>query len=61
MTTRNETATPATRISPRVRWLTLILGGVLILGAAWGVYWDRDLRYSVYTDDAYVRGNVFQL
>jgi len=44
-----------------VRWLTLILGGFLVIGAAWGVYWDRDLRYSVYTDDAYVSGNVVQI
>jgi membrane fusion protein (multidrug efflux system) len=44
-----------------VRWLTLILGGFLVVGAAYGVYWDRDLRYSVYTDDAYVSGNVVQI
>jgi membrane fusion protein, multidrug efflux system len=61
MTTRNETAKPSPWKSPRVRWLTLILGGFLILGAAYGVYWDRDLRYSVYTDDAYVSGNVVQI
>ncbi|HXR92489.1 MAG TPA: HlyD family efflux transporter periplasmic adaptor subunit [Steroidobacteraceae bacterium] len=61
MTTRNETAKPSLWKSPRVRWLTLILGGFLVIGAAWGVYWDRDLRYSVYTDDAYVSGNVVQI
>src|SRR6185312_2286722 len=61
MTTRNETSKPSPWKSPRVRWLALILGGFLILGAAWGVYWDRDLRYSVYTDDAYVSGNVVQI
>jgi len=44
-----------------VRWLTVIVGGFLVLGAAYGVYWDRDLRYSVYTDDAYVSGNVVQI
>ena len=61
MTTRDDTArTPAWK-SPRVRWLVFILGGFLVLGAAWGVYWDRDLRYSVYTDDAYVSGNVVQI
>jgi membrane fusion protein (multidrug efflux system) len=48
-------------MSPRARWLTLILGGFLVMGVAWGVYWDRDLRYSVYTDDAYVSGNVVQI
>ena len=64
MTTRDDTAKPAKTPlwkSPRARWLTLILGGFLVIGAAWGVYWDRDLRYSVYTDDAYVSGNVVQI
>jgi len=61
MTTHNETAKPSLWKSPRVRWLTLILGGFLVIGVAWGVYWDRDLRYSVYTDDAYVSGNVVQI
>jgi membrane fusion protein, multidrug efflux system len=61
MTTRNENAKPSLWKSPRVRWLTLILGGFLVLGAAYAVYWDRDLRYSVYTDDAYVSGNVVQI
>ena len=61
MTTRNETAKPSPWKSPRVRWLTLIVGGFLIIGTAYGVYWDRDLRYSVYTDDAYVSGNVVQI
>ena len=61
MTTRNETAKPSPWKSPRVRWLTLILGSFLVIGAAYGVYWDRDLRYSVYTDDAYVSGNVVQI
>jgi len=61
MTTRNENAKPSAWKSPRVRWLTLIFAGILVLGTAWGVYWDRDLRYSVYTDDAYVSGNVVQI
>jgi membrane fusion protein (multidrug efflux system) len=61
MTTHNETAKPSPWKSPRVRWLTLIIGGFLVIGAAYGVYWDRDLRYSVYTDDAYVSGNVVQI
>jgi membrane fusion protein (multidrug efflux system) len=64
MTTRDDTAKPVKTSlwkSPRARWLTLILGAFLIVGAAWGVYWDRDLRYSVYTDDAYVSGNVVQI
>jgi membrane fusion protein (multidrug efflux system) len=60
MTTRNETAKSLWK-SPRARWLTLILGGFLVVSVAWGVYWDRDLRYSVYTDDAYVSGNVVQI
>jgi membrane fusion protein, multidrug efflux system len=61
MTTRNESAKPSPWKSPRVRWLVLILGGFLILGTAYGVYWDRDLRYTAYTDDAYVSGNVVQI
>ena len=61
MATRDGTEKTSAWKSPRVRWLVLILGGFLVLGAAWGVYWDRDLRYSVYTDDAYVSGNVVQI
>ena len=61
MTTRDETSKPSLWKSPRVRWLAVILGGFLVIGAAYGVYWDRDLRYSVYTDDAYVSGNVVQI
>jgi membrane fusion protein (multidrug efflux system) len=61
MTTHDATAKPSFWKSPRVRWLTLILGGFLILGVAYGVYWDRDLRYTVYTDDAYVSGNVVEI
>ena len=61
MTTHNDTAKISRWKSPRVRWLTLILGGTLLIGTAWGVYWERDLRYSVYTDDAYVSGNVVQI
>ncbi len=61
MTTQDETAKPSRRMSARVRWLTLILGGVLILGGAYAVYWDLDLRYTAYTDDAYVSGNVVEI
>ena len=61
MTTRDETAKTSAWKSARVRWLVLILGGFLVIGAAWGVYWDHNLRYSVYTDDAYVSGNVVQI
>ncbi|HWG31542.1 MAG TPA: HlyD family efflux transporter periplasmic adaptor subunit [Steroidobacteraceae bacterium] len=61
MTTRNESAKPSAWKSPRVRWLVLILGGFIILGGAYGFYWDRDLRYTAYTDDAYVSGNVVQI
>lgn len=61
MTTQDDTATPSRRRSARVRGLVLILGGFLILGAAYAVYWDLDLRYTAYTDDAYVSGNVVEI
>ncbi|HET9108927.1 MAG TPA: HlyD family efflux transporter periplasmic adaptor subunit [Steroidobacteraceae bacterium] len=61
MTTQDETATPSRRKSARARWLVLILGGFLILGGAYAVYWDLDLRYTAYTDDAYVSGNVVEI
>ncbi|MGH8298612.1 MAG: HlyD family efflux transporter periplasmic adaptor subunit [Steroidobacteraceae bacterium] len=61
MTTRKDATKPSPWKSPRVRWLVPILGGCLLIGAACSVYWDRDLRYSVYTDDAYVSGNVVQI
>ena len=61
MTTQTDTVKVSRWKSARVRWLVLILAGAVLIGTAWGVYWDRDLRYSVYTDDAYVSGNVVQI
>jgi membrane fusion protein, multidrug efflux system len=47
--------------SARWRWLTLLIGGLLVVSLAFGVYWARVLRYEQSTDDAYVNGNVVQI
>jgi membrane fusion protein, multidrug efflux system len=45
----------------RLRWLAIAAGVFAALGAAYGVYWAKDLRYLQATDDAYVSGNVVQI
>jgi membrane fusion protein, multidrug efflux system len=45
----------------RLRWLAIAAGVFAALGAAYGVYWAKDLRYRQATDDAYVSGNVVQI
>src|SRR5579863_5381192 len=45
----------------RWRWLAIVAAVTLLLGAGYGVYWARDLRYTQSTDDAYVGGNVVQI
>lgn len=47
----------------RRRWLYLSLfaGGLLLIGAAYTLYWATVLRYRQSTDDAYVNGNVVQI
>src|ERR1700736_390563 len=45
----------------RWRWLAGALGGFLVIGAAYGLYWANVLRYRQTTDDAYVGGNVVQI
>ncbi len=45
----------------RLRWLALATGIFTALGAAYGVWWAKDLRYVQSTDDAYVSGNVVQI
>jgi membrane fusion protein, multidrug efflux system len=45
----------------RLRWLALAAGAFAVLGAGYGVYWAKNLRYLEATDDAYVSGNVVQI
>jgi membrane fusion protein, multidrug efflux system len=45
----------------RLRLLAVVTGALALLGAAYGVYWAKDLRYEQSTDDAYVSGNVVQI
>ena len=45
----------------RLRLLAIATGAFTLLGAAYGVYWAKDLRYLQSTDDAYVSGNVVQI
>lgn len=53
-------ATPETR---RKRMIAMIiLGGIfLVIGLLWFFYWLIWGRFEVYTDDAYVNGNMVQL
>jgi membrane fusion protein (multidrug efflux system) len=61
MTTRTDIAKRTLWSSPRARWLTSVLAGFLLIAAAYGFYWARYLRYTDYTDDAYVSGNVVEI
>ncbi len=45
----------------RLRLLGIAAGIFALLGAAYGVYWAKDLRFAQSTDDAYVSGNVVQI
>ena len=58
-----ETAapTPASRYVARKRWLAIVIGAFLLIGAAWGGYWALALRDTQSTDDAYVSGNIVQI
>jgi membrane fusion protein (multidrug efflux system) len=57
--TRPSPATPPT--SKRKLWLSLVLGGVAVIGIAYGAWWGLSLRFHESTDDAYVSGNVVQI
>ncbi len=61
MTIRKDTARRPLFGSTRVRWLTYVIVGFLVLGAGYGLYWARYLRHTDYTDDAYVSGNVVEI
>jgi membrane fusion protein (multidrug efflux system) len=45
----------------RKRWLAIAIGGFVVIGIAWGLYWALALRYEQTTDDAYVSGNIVQI
>ncbi len=46
---------------PRRRWLTVLAVAFAACALGYGVYWERDLRYTEYTDDAYVNGHVVEI
>ncbi|MGH8326789.1 MAG: hypothetical protein ACRET2_08520, partial [Steroidobacteraceae bacterium] len=46
---------------PRQRWLAILAGAFVVCAVGYGAYWARDLRYTVYTDDAYVDGHVVEI
>ena len=45
----------------RLRLLGIATGAFALLGAGYGAYWAKNLRYEQSTDDAYVSGNVVQI
>ncbi|MGH8149682.1 MAG: HlyD family efflux transporter periplasmic adaptor subunit [Steroidobacteraceae bacterium] len=46
---------------PRRRWLTILVAAFSVCALGYGAYWARDLRYTEYTDDAYVDGHVIEI
>ncbi|MEP6656087.1 MAG: HlyD family efflux transporter periplasmic adaptor subunit, partial [Betaproteobacteria bacterium] len=61
MSNADATSTEPTLSSTRKRWLALVIGAFVLIGAAYGGYWALALRYTQSTDDAYVSGNVVQI
>ncbi len=61
-TETEQKPTPKRSLKTR-RWrlLSVTTGVLVLLGAAYGAYWSKDLRYVESTDDAYVSGNVVQI
>ncbi len=47
--------------SRRKRWLAIVAGLFVAIGAGYGAYWATVLRYYQSTDDAYVNGNVVEI
>ena len=56
-----EASAPRTAPSARKRWLAIVVGAFVLVGAAYGGYWALVLRFSQSTDDAYVSGNIVQI
>jgi membrane fusion protein, multidrug efflux system len=46
---------------PRWRWLAIVTAVFVACALGYGTYWERDLRYTAYTDDAYVDGHVVEI
>jgi len=61
MSTERKVSRIAWWSSPRWRWLTIIAAAFIVCLLGYGTYWDRDLRYTEYTDDAYVNGHVVEI
>ena len=63
----SETTEPSVAPAPepqggaRRRWLAIVIGAFVLIGAGYGAYWSIALRYRQSTDDAYVSGNVVQI
>lgn len=61
MNTPNAAEVMAAPNSKRRRALTLLIALFVTAGVAYGVWWSLVGRYRVYTDDAYVSGNLIQV
>ena len=61
MSDTNETEVVSTTASPRRRWMAIAIGVFVLIGAGYGVYWMKALRWTESTDDAYVSGNIVQI
>jgi membrane fusion protein, multidrug efflux system len=61
MSTEGSVTKSSSLQSRRKLWLAVVAGAFVVVGAAYGAYWARVLRYSQSTDDAYVNGNVVQI
>ena len=65
MSNQDDTSNPQPQATParraRKRWLAIVVGAFVLIGAGYGAYWALALRYEQSTDDAYVSGNVVQV
>src|ERR1700730_16825221 len=60
MNKQTDTTSPA-RKNRRWQLLSIVGGTFLLIGAAYGLYWAKVLRFEQSTDDAYVNGNIVQI
>jgi membrane fusion protein, multidrug efflux system len=61
MSTEPKVSRMAWWSNPRWRWLAIAAVAFLVCALGYGAYWDRYLRYTAYTDDAYVNGHVVEI